>query len=102
MRPQKRERLHGFPKAHLIGENAAEIIRGETCKPLEARYLIFAQLLCERAEFAFCITDRSCRLGDESLQRLASIGDGRAELARRFLDVRRVRAVDAVKAWLRL
>src|SRR4029078_3666633 len=51
VRAEKRERLHRFTKTHLVGQDAAEIVRREALEPFETDKLILAQYLRERAEF---------------------------------------------------
>ena len=58
MGAEKRERLHRFPEPHLVGQDAAEIVRREAREPVEAGELILAQCLRERAEFRFRIRRR--------------------------------------------
>ena len=40
----ERERLHGFSEPHVVGEDAAEFVPVQQCKPVEALLLIGAQL----------------------------------------------------------
>src|SRR5438034_2303819 len=101
LRAEKRERLHRFTKTHLVGQDAAEIVRRETREPLPADKLILAQYLRERAEFRLRIR-RRVAAGDELLQCFATIGDGGAKLARRLFEIPGVCAVDAVKPGPRL
>src|SRR4029077_11890979 len=101
VRAEKRERLHRFTKTHLVGQDAAEIVRRETREPFETDKLILAQYLCERAEFHLRIR-RRVAAGDELLQCFATIGDSGAKLARGPFDISGVGAVDAVKPGPRL
>src|SRR6185295_8891387 len=88
-------------KTHLVGQDAAEIVRRETREPFETDKLILAQYICERAEFRLRIR-RRVAAGDELLQCFATIGDGGAELARGLFDISSVGTVDAVKPGFRL
>ena len=49
---QKGESLHRFAETHLVGQDSAEILRGERREPGDAGALIVAQLLAERPELA--------------------------------------------------
>src|SRR6266436_9523248 len=101
VRAEKRERLHRFTKTHLVGQDAAEIVRRETREPFETDKLILAQYLCERAEFRLRIR-RRVAAGDELLQCFATISDGGAKLTRGLFYVPGMGAVDAVKSGPRL
>src|SRR4029078_11722311 len=50
VRAEKRERLHRFTKTHLVGQDAAEIVRRETREPFETDKLILAQSFRVRTE----------------------------------------------------
>src|SRR5205814_5643473 len=89
VRAEKRERLHRFTKTHLVGQDAAEIVRRETREPFEADTLILAQSFRERTEFNLRIR-RRVAAGDELLPRFTTIGGGGAKLARRLFDMPRV------------
>ena len=57
---EKRERLHGFTKTHLVGEDAAEIVRRESRQPVEPGELILAQYLSASGpSFVFASGDAS-------------------------------------------
>src|SRR5204863_2070447 len=101
MRAKKRERLHRFTKAHLVRQDAAEIVCSEAREPFETYTLILAQFFRERTEFRLRIR-RRLAAGDELLQCFATIGDGGAKLTRGLFDIGCVGAVDAVKPGLGL